>query len=270
MKIAFFDIDGTIYSSNKGKVSLAVKQAIAKAQSKGWICCVASGRSYGFLPQEIRDMSFDAYICCNGAVLLYKDQLLIHNTIPEDVVKDLVKHLEAGHIEYDLQKWDHTNLDASYTNLKNYFIASGISPSSIQARDDCYRGVVKIEMWMNKEADYTYALEKSEHFSYEVHSSTNHLEYFCLNSSKDQAASYLMDQLSCEKSYSFGDSMNDYPLAQIVDYPIAMDNAVDSLKEIAKEIAPSCDHDGVAQVLNRLLSEEVEGVKDGNSNFRMY
>lgn len=256
MKIAFFDIDGTIYSSSIGKVSRAVKQAIANAQAKGWICCVASGRSYGFLPKEIRDMSFDAYICCNGSVLWYKNQLLIHQTMPKEVVEDLVQHLKKGHIEYDLQKWDHSNLNSSYTNLRSYFMDSGIESSVLLEDDNDYSNVVKIEMWMNQAEDYSYALEKSKHFSYEVHESTNHLEYFCLGTSKAKAAQYLMKVLNCSQSYSFGDSMNDYPLAQVVDYPIAMDNANDSLKEIAKEIAPSCNEDGVAVVLNRLLKEE--------------
>ncbi len=256
MKIAFFDIDGTIYDSSIGKVSTAVKQAIANAQAKGWVCCVASGRSYGFLPKEIRDMHFDAYICCNGGVLWYKGQLLMHQTMSEEVVSDLVKHLEKGQIEYDLQKWDHTNLDGSYTHLRKYFMDSGIEPSRLFDADHKYTDVVKIEMWMDREEDYHYALKKADSFSYEIHESTSHLEYFCLHTSKAKAAKYLMDVLDCTQSYSFGDSMNDYPLAQVVDYPIAMENAVDSLKAIATEIAPSCKDDGVALVLNRLLKEE--------------
>ena len=256
MKIAFFDIDGTIYSSKIGYIKPAVKSAIKKAQARGWICCVASGRSYGFLPHEIRDMKFDAYLCCNGAVLYYKDQLLIHETMPKEDVEDLVKYLKKGKIEYDLQKWNHTNIDSSYTKLRMFFLQSGIEPIFIQERDDSYEGVVKIEMWMDCQEDYTYALKKASAFSCEVHASTNHLEYFGKKTTKASAAEYLINYLSCSESYSFGDSMNDFPLAQIVDHPIAMGNAVEELKEIAEIVAPSFDEDGVATVLNQLLDLE--------------
>ena len=47
MNLAFFDIDGTVYSSEIGVVRPAVAQAIANAQTHGTLCCVASGRSFG-------------------------------------------------------------------------------------------------------------------------------------------------------------------------------------------------------------------------------
>jgi len=54
----------------------------------------------------------------------------------------------------------------------------------------------------------------------------------------------------------FGDDYNDLKLFKAVGYSVAMGNAVDDLKKIASEIAPTNDEDGVACVLERILKEQ--------------
>lgn len=252
--IAFFDIDGTLFSSEIGFVRPVVKKAISRAQKQGWICCVASGRSYGFLPREIKEMGFDAYLCCNGSVVLYRDQLLIHDVMDVKDVSSLVEHLKQRKIEYDLQRWDHTELEPTFKHLRSYFQNSGIEANVILEPNGSFENCVKIEMWINDALDLDHILEKSSQFSYEIHTSTQHVEFFPKRHTKASAAAFLMEKFSIQESYSFGDSMNDHPLAQLVDHPVAMGNAIEDLKEIAEIIAPSVEQDGVAVVLNHLLN----------------
>lgn len=252
-RILFFDVDGTIYSSKIGYVRPRVKEAIHKAQKQGWICCIASGRSYGYLPKEIRDMNFDGYICANGAILKYKDELLIHETLNPQKVKELTSFLQERNIQYDLQKWDHTNIDFSYKRLIQFFINSGMEQDRIFEKDDSYENVVKIQMLVNQEEDFEDVLSKINGFGYDMNHSMKHLELFNSKSTKASAAQYLMEKLDIDESYSFGDSMNDYALAQIVDHSIVMENGVKELKEQAEIIAPSIQEDGVGVVLERWL-----------------
>ncbi len=53
----------------------------------------------------------------------------------------------------------------------------------------------------------------------------------------------------------FGDDYNDYELFKAVGHSVAMGNAVDDLKEIASEVTLTNDEDGVAHVLERIVSE---------------
>lgn len=253
MNLAFFDIDGTVYSSEIGVVRPAVAQAIANAQAHGTLCCVASGRSFGFLPQAIKDLNFDAYLCCNGAVLYVQNQLWIHDTMQEEDVLNIVKELEQAHIEYDLQKWDHSIVKKDYHKLRSYFKSSGISEAVLWEQVDAYDDCVKIEMWMDSQKDFDTALRFAKPFSYEVHRETSHLEFFSPKHTKASAAQVLMDHFKPDKTISFGDSLNDLPLAKVVDCSVAMGNAIDALKAQADIIAPSIEEDGVAVVLNQWI-----------------
>ena len=62
-----------------------------------------------------------------------------------------------------------------------------------------------------------------------------------------------MDHFKPDKTISFGDSLNDLPLAKVVDCSVAMGNAIDALKAQADIIAPSIEEDGVAVVLNQWI-----------------
>lgn len=52
----------------------------------------------------------------------------------------------------------------------------------------------------------------------------------------------------------FGDDYNDVELFKMSGYPVAMENAVLELKELAKEVTDTNDNDGVAKVLERIAS----------------
>lgn len=61
----------------------------------------------------------------------------------------------------------------------------------------------------------------------------------------------LMNDIMC-----FGDDYSNLKLFKAVGHALAMGNAVDDLKKIASEVAPTNDEDGVACVLERMLKEQ--------------
>ena len=48
-----------------------------------------------------------------------------------------------------------------------------------------------------------------------------------------------------------GDDQNDLPLLAAVGHPLAVNNAVDSVKEMADQIIPGNQEDGIAQYLQQ-------------------
>ena len=52
---------------------------------------------------------------------------------------------------------------------------------------------------------------------------------------------------------AFGDSNNDAAMLQTAGVAVVMDNAYESVKEIADMIAPSNEEDGVAAVIEQML-----------------
>jgi len=58
-------------------------------------------------------------------------------------------------------------------------------------------------------------------------------------------------QIPLENTMCFGDSGNDLQMFKIAGIPVAMENAIDELKNIAKMTAPHHDQDGVAKVIRQ-------------------
>lgn len=256
-KIIFFDIDGTLFSSQIGYVTDRVKRAVRSAQDKGYLCFIATGRTYGFIPQEIRSMGFDGYVCANGSFLLYHDQVLYCHYIPEEDVRSLYLHLKRKNLECDLQGERNTAIDRDNKKLIQYFADSGIPSQSIIHEYDLeerMKHTIKMEVWLPSQRWIPYILEYEDRFIYELHAPTHHVEFFNRGITKADGVLKTMEllEIPVENSYSFGDAENDIPVAKVVGHPIAMGNAVDALKECAQDICPSIEEDGVAVYLEAL------------------
>ena len=52
---------------------------------------------------------------------------------------------------------------------------------------------------------------------------------------------------------AIGDSENDRPLLRDAGLPLAMGNAIADVKAAAQYVMPDCDHDGVAEAIERFL-----------------
>lgn len=51
------------------------------------------------------------------------------------------------------------------------------------------------------------------------------------------------------RTFAFGDSENDLPMMRVVDHPVAMGNALDSVKQTASYVTASVQEDGVPAAL---------------------
>ncbi len=88
------------------------------------------------------------------------------------------------------------------------------------------------------------------------------LEFFDASAGKGQALAALRETLGVprEAVVAFGDGENDVPLLREAGLAVAMANGADVTRAVAHRIAPSNDEDGVAVVLEELLSEVRTGV----------
>lgn len=60
IKIAFFDIDGTLIDMNAKTISKRMLETLVRLKDKGMILCLATGRSPITLP-DFGEVAFDAF-----------------------------------------------------------------------------------------------------------------------------------------------------------------------------------------------------------------
>lgn len=256
-KIIFFDIDGTICSPSTKRISSNVKEAIKKTMHQGHLCFVSTGRPYAYIDSDIKDIGFDGYILASGSQIQYQNTDIQINSIELDIVNELFQLLKNNQIEYiahtPLDSYIHQNFIEKSIFYKNNHQYLYVCDDILEK--DIMQNIVKVEVHYDNQ--YHFDLLKSffEKLSYEIYEEISSIDFFQKGHTK---ASAILDLLKItggcvEDTYCFGDGKNDIEMFHTVDYPIAMDNAIDELKNIAKDICGSVDEDGVAYKLQELF-----------------
>lgn len=89
IKIAFFDIDGTILQFEHTEITQKMRETLLGLQKNGIIICIATGRAPISLP-HFSGVDFDAYLTFNGSYCYNKQVAIFDNPIPKDEVRRLV------------------------------------------------------------------------------------------------------------------------------------------------------------------------------------
>ncbi|MBR3318270.1 MAG: HAD family hydrolase [Atopobiaceae bacterium] len=89
-----------------------------------------------------------------------------------------------------------------------------------------------------------------------VGSGEGYFDVICPGVSKASGLTYLLNRwgISPDECVAFGDSDNDLAMLSLVGCGYAMQNAPAHVRAAADRVAPSCDDDGVLQVLEELFS----------------
>ena len=62
-KLLFFDIDGTLLAGGiPGYIPDSTIEALKQAQANGHYIFINSGRTYGFMPEAIKEFPFDGFV----------------------------------------------------------------------------------------------------------------------------------------------------------------------------------------------------------------
>ncbi|MFR7590679.1 MAG: Cof-type HAD-IIB family hydrolase [Longibaculum sp.] len=257
-KIIFFDIDGTLYTSELGGITTAVREAIAKTQALGHLCFVASGRPYGYIAKNVREIGFDGYVLANGANIKYQNQDLEVRAMNYDDVKELCHQLSLRNIEYVLQTPGFCYMKKSNQCLLEFYAHCNIDFENFcfeYDEDEIIHQTVKMEVWVKDEDELNYAVSCYKKFNYELHPDHHSMEVYAKDVSKATGILDVMRELHIDinDSYCFGDGPNDVEMFETVAHPIAMGNAIDIIKEKAETICLSVHEDGVAHKLKELF-----------------
>ena len=257
IKLLAVDMDGTCLDS-KGRMSQKTFEALKKASEKGVIVVPTTGRNINCLPVPLKNQSFYRYIISsNGALVVdtAEDKEIFKSYIDSktgaEILKKCRRHLIfiAAHIDRDY----YVQGKAVYKGVKHYMgdDASNLIIVKNMAKTVRKQGghIEELQLFYYGER-YRKIIKKiiapypdicSAHAS-------NYAEIFNKNGSKGNALKALADQLGIDMSEvaCIGDEENDISMFRVAGTPLAMGNAIDKLKSLAKHILPTNDEDGVA------------------------
>ncbi|HCT65202.1 MAG TPA: hypothetical protein DIC60_08085 [Lachnospiraceae bacterium] len=270
-KLAVTDIDGTLIDSN-GKISQKTLDTIKKVTDKGVAFTVCTGRNITKAMPIAKKLGLKVPFVCIDGIIIYdpiQGKPVLGMSMSKESVKKIVdlgaerntfievsdgfkyyKYLPTkGHRKYDsFNKHDFTGRVRSYLGGIRYVQ----SPEELcRINGPIYQVVIGAEHEITREI--TSIVRKQGYESIEVRDRLWD-EYLFINHQgmgKARGVKLLCDyfNISPKEVIAFGDEKNDIDMLELVGMGVAMDNAHDSVKEVADYVTLSNDNDGVAEAL---------------------
>ncbi len=259
------DLDGTLLGSD-GKVSVRTREAVHAAEDAGMLVVIATGRPPRWIPPIVDQLGERGLVVCANGATVYdpaRHELVHRVELDVEVAHTLVDDLLASLPEAVLgveQGFDFGVDDAIDGSGVEFLTAI---PDLVIApiRSFLHRPVTKLIVRMPRPAaDGTAARVQAivgERALVTHSTDESFLELSHPSVHKASAVERLLEEsgIAPGQVAAFGDMPNDLELIRWAGLGVAVGNAHPLLKEAADEIAPSNDQDGVAHVIERILTE---------------
>ncbi|WP_300562607.1 HAD family hydrolase [Companilactobacillus sp.] len=265
------DLDGTLLNSNK-EISQENIRAIRAAVDKGITFAICSGRTLDSVQNFFDALQVPGYkVLLNGAVIFDPNNKKISDRpIAKAVVDDLLRSVDGYGFKVVIDGLDSTYVtdpelsDATYfegVSKRNVLVGSVSELREINDRKD---SVVYKVCFSSSEDRVAQLMKKIETFtSMPVVISRSGESYYELNALDCTKLSGLqrisaVSKIPIAEFMCFGDYGNDLEMLRGVGYGVAMDNAMEEVKDVADIITGTNDENGVAQVINRVLDKKIK------------
>ena len=264
------DVDGTILPRG-GAISRATRRAVQGCRARGIPFVIVSGRWIGALGDVIRqaDTADQPLVIVNGSAVLGPDgQVLYERFMTPDDVARVYSVLSRYNVQINsyvpgaLYCMNTQALAHPSSMIKGYLGGGRLVVDDRAAFErEGLEHVYKLEGLTEDTAliEEVRAALRRETDAQVTHSSWRNVELMSSGMGKAVALRWLADHLGIDLKdcMAFGDNANDLDMLGAVGWPVAVGNATDAVKGIAKIVTDDDADDGVAKViLERVLGEE--------------
>ncbi len=277
IKAILLDIDGTLTNTQK-KITPRTREALLKAQEKGVVLVLASGRTATGLSTYASELDLAHHggvlVCFNGAKSLncQTGEVYFEQALTVEQGKRVLEHMKNFDVAPVIDHGEYMYVNDVFFSLPNQDVFptliieyEGHSNNFLlcEKRDlaaFCDFPLNKIlnagdpsylqEHWREMAAPFEGELTAM--FTAPVYFEFTPLGVDKVRALKDTFAALGIDQ---SEVMSFGDAQNDRTMIEWAQVGVAMGNAVDEVKAVADYVTLDNDHDGIAYALEELTPE---------------
>lgn len=248
--LIFLDIDGTIFSP--AGIHPRTQDAIRRAQEKGHLVFINTGRSIGIIPGKVLQLVRpDGIVGGLGAWIRVGDQLLLAETMPTE---DVLFAMRLGVKMNNTVILEGENGCIAIGDCPWAVVEDRVNtPEELETRYPHLR-VTKLT-FVNPLTPYEIA-ELTPRFA--VFNHPTYAEVGIKGYSKATGMELLRERYGVDRAHviAMGDSDNDTEMLGAAGISVAMGNAVDSIKALADFVTLPCDDGGVGYAIERLVLEK--------------
>lgn len=263
-KMIILDLDDTLLLDD-GTVSEANKKALIEAQQKGVKVVLASGRptfAVNYIADDLELKKYGGYILSyNGSVII---DCKTEKTLYEiDITKDQVIEVYNEAIKHEC--FIHTYVDDKiltahdnpYTYMESEITGMPINLCSdfvASLPDKCVKAIMLQDPTHLKEVEQMLKPKMKDKMTMTI-TKPFFLEFMNKEVDKSKAIIRLCEILNIDikDTMAVGDSYNDISMIETVGFGVAMGNAIEEVKNVAKFITDTNQNDGVAKVVQKYI-----------------
>ena len=245
IKIAFFDIDGTLVDPATGCISPLTRQALAALKDKGIRLFVATGRPPASLP-DLSALPFEGFLTTNGALCYTRDETIFSAPIPRESVDRLIQNAAAIGRPVSLALADRLIANGYDKDLADYYALCALELTVEEAFDEMCKDAVYQVMLGCREEDHAAIIRGVEGVKIAI-SWDRAIDVIPTFGGKGAAIQKALAHYGLDRSQAiaFGDSYNDIDMLQAVGTGVAMGNAAQALKDVADHVCAPVSQDGI-------------------------
>jgi Cof subfamily protein (haloacid dehalogenase superfamily) len=249
-----FDIDGTILDHDN-RIPASTKEAITLLQDKGHEVAIATGRAPYFI-EGIRDvLNVDSFVCFNGQYVEIGGKTVYQNPIPTELLKKLYTFSsdQTHPLVYMGAKEMKSTVEKHHV-VEKCLASLDIDTSDLKMDATYYKEMEVFQtLLFCKEQEETVYRESITDLGF-VRWHPQSIDVLPMGGSKAIGVERYMEHQGYDKKnvYAFGDNFNDVEMLQFVGHGVAMGNAPEQVKRIAKYVTKDVAEDGIAHGLERL------------------
>ncbi len=277
IRLVALDLDGTLLDSNK-RLSETNRAALRRVAEAGGFVVPTTGRFFGMMPADVRDLPFVRYaITANGAQVYDRvaDEAVVRAEMPVSTAVAIMELLDQFDIIYDCYRnnwgWMTRSLqdkaaeyapDEHYVKMVREFRNPVPELKAHLTATESEGGVQKIMLFVRggpEAGDTLKEIASKVRAAFPdvciTCSVRNNLEINAASAHKGNALKLLAEHLgfTLAECIAFGDGRNDITMIEAAGVGVAMENAADDVKRVADIVTSTNDDDGVARVLDRFF-----------------
>lgn len=273
IKVIIMDIDGTL-TNNEKVITKKTKDALIEAQKAGAILVLASGRPTSGLMDFAKELEMNEnhglLVSFNGSKVVdcETNKVLFNETMSIEQGQAVLEHMKNFDVIPMVVKDDYMYVNDVYNNMID-FKGEPFNIIKYEGRNNKFKLCEKDDLAafadypLNKvltaaapeylEAHYKEMMEPFKDTLSCMFTADFFFEYTAKGIDKAKALDTVLIPMGYKKEemIAFGDGHNDASMVKYAGIGVAMDNAVDALKEAADEVTLSNEEDGIAYTLNK-------------------
>lgn len=245
IRIAFFDVDGTLSDMEIKRISAENLQTLHRLREKGVLVCIATGRCPAFLPR-LDGFEPDVWMTCSGSLCYNAQQTIFSRPVPAEAVQRIIRNAAALGRPVTISTRDRLIANGINGELEYYYAVADWKLTVAEDFEAASRTDVYQLSTSCRKPEYPLILQGVQ--GAEITGWWDRaVDIIPAGGGKGLGVEKILAHYGLDRTQAiaFGDGENDIAMLQAVGCGVAMGNAREQLKAVADEVCGSVGENGV-------------------------